>query len=271
MSTESEGFQIADVQATLNITKELSPSHALLTLRAPQIAAHARPGQFVHVRVSPTSTSPLLRRPFSVAGVNPAAGTFRMLVRTIGRGTEMLAELMPGTELSALGPLGQGFPDLPKDREVVLVAGGVGLAPLLFFAADREGGVARGLYGAETTQDLVLADEFSEKCGGAGLATDDGSHGHPGFVTDLLLEALSGLSDPVVLACGPRPMMAAAAATCMSRGVECHVSFESWLGCGLGACLGCVIPATGHDQRYLRVCHDGPVFRAEQVDWGALR
>ncbi len=270
MSTEGDGHHIAHVQATLTVTKRLSPDHVLLTLRAPRVAAHARPGQFVHLRVS-TTTSPLLRRPFSVAGVNPAAGTFRIVVRTVGRGTEMLAELVPGTELSALGPLGHGFPDLAADREVVLVAGGVGLAPLLFFAANQERDVVRGLYGADTALNLVLADEFGAKCSGLALATDDGSQGHHGFVTDLLPDTLSELSDPVVLACGPRPMMAAAAQACKLRGRECHVSFEAWLGCGLGACLGCVIPAAGGPQRYLRVCREGPVFRADQVDWDTLR
>jgi len=270
MSAEGDGPHIADVPATLTVTKRLSPDHVLLTLRAPPIAAQARPGQFVHLRVS-TTTSPLLRRPFSVAGVNPAAGTFRIVVRTVGRGTEMLAELLPGAELSALGPLGHGFPDLAADRETVLVAGGVGLAPLLFFAAYQEQDVVRGLYGADTAPNLVLAKEFGDKCDSLAVATDNGSRGHHGFVTDLLPGTLSELSDPVVLACGPRPMMAAAAEVCASRGAECHVSFEAWLGCGLGACLGCVIPAAGGPRRYLRVCREGPVFRADRVDWGALR
>ncbi len=271
MARETRSAHIADVQATLTIVNRLSPVHVLLTLRAPQIATHARPGQFVHLRVSPNSTSPLLRRPFSVAGVNLAAGTFRILVRTIGRGTGILSDLIPGAELSALGPLGRGFPDLPKEREAVLVAGGVGLAPLLLFAAVHDGTCKKALYGADTAQGLVLADELSGKCGDVALATDDGSTGHHGFVTDLLPAALEDLSDPVVLACGPRPMMAAAARLCMSRGLACHVSFEAWLGCGVGACLGCVIPSTEETQRYVRVCHDGPVFRAEQVDWDALR
>lgn len=261
---------IADVPATLTVSKPLSPVHMLLTLRAPQIASAARPGQFVHLRVSPPGTSPLLRRPFSVAGVNPAAGTLRILVRTIGRGTEMLAGLLPGTELPALGPLGQGFADFPAGRQVVLVAGGVGVAPLLFFAVHAESKDITALYGAETADALVLARELADRCGGVALATDDGSKGHHGFVTDLLPRGLAELADPVVLACGPRPMMAAAAAECMLRSVECYVSFEAWLGCGLGACLGCVIPAAGEERRYIRVCHDGPVFSADQVDWDAL-
>jgi dihydroorotate dehydrogenase electron transfer subunit len=271
MEPETDGSPIADVEATLTVVRLLSPVHALLTLRAPQIAACAQPGQFVHVRISSVSTCPLLRRPFSVAGVNLAAGTLRILVRAVGRGTEMLSGLLPGTELAVLGPLGRGFPDLPKERETVLVAGGVGLAPLLFFATSRGEACRRALYGAETAGGLVLTDELGAECAELMLATDDGSEGHHGFVTDLLPAALEGLAEPVVLACGPRPMMAAAARLCMSRALDCYVSFESWLGCGIGACLGCVIPAAGSQRRYVRVCRDGPVFPAEQVDWDALR
>jgi len=261
---------IADVAAELTVTWRLSPIHVALTFRAPIIAGHVRPGQFVHLRVAPEATSPLLRRPFSVLGANRAAGTFRILVRTVGRGTAMLGELLPGTELPALGPLGTPFPPLAEGRDVVLVAGGVGIAPLLFVASETRPKVAGALYGAATAEGLVLADELREHCADVGLATDDGSAGHHGPVTDLLPDVLEGRHDPVVLACGPRPMMARAAAECRRRGIECYVSFEAWLGCGIGACLGCVIPAAGEPRRYVRVCRDGPVFRSDEVDWEAV-
>ncbi|MBM3499223.1 MAG: dihydroorotate dehydrogenase electron transfer subunit [Armatimonadetes bacterium] len=262
---------IKDVAAALQTARWLSPIHILLTFRAPTIATHAVPGQFVHLRVTPVGTSPLLRRPFSIAGTNLADGTVRLLVRTIGRGTAMLGELLLGAELPALGPLGRGFPDVRPDREVVLVAGGVGVAPLLFYATAREHARKVALYGAETQLALVLADELAETCDRLLPATDDGTLGHHGFVTDLLPTALDDLRDPVVLACGPRPMMAKTAEVCRRRAVECHVSFEAWLGCGVGACLGCVIPAAGEPDRYVRVCRDGPVFDAEEIGWEALR
>jgi dihydroorotate dehydrogenase electron transfer subunit len=261
---------MADVPAELTVTWRLSPIHVVLTFRAPHIAAHVQPGQFVHLRVSPSGTSPLLRRPFSVLGVNRAAGTFRILVRTIGRGTVLLGELSPGTELPALGPLGRSFPAFEEDRELVLIAGGVGVAPLLFLAAESRQKPARALYGAGTGEWLVLADELAEHCAEVSLATDDGSAGHHGPVTDLLPPKLEGFRDPIVAACGPRPMMAMVADWCRQRGIESLASFEAWLGCGLGACLGCVIPAVGEPRRYLRVCRDGPVFRSDEVDWEAL-
>jgi dihydroorotate dehydrogenase electron transfer subunit len=260
-----------DAPAALQTMRPLSPIHVLLTFRAPAIAAHGRPGQFVHLRVSPSGTSPLLRRPFSLVGVNLAHGTIRLLVRLIGRGTALLAELAPGSELPALGPLGVPFPEFPTERPVVLVAGGVGVAPLLYYAAARVPGVAVSLYGAETSYSLVLVDELGERSGRLRLATDDGSVGHHGFVTDLLPSALDELDDPVVLACGPRAMMRKTAEECRVRGLDCYVSFEAWLGCGVGACLGCVIPAAGEPRRYLRVCRDGPVFGASEVGWDALR
>ncbi len=261
---------IKDVPATLQIAKWLSPIHVLLTFRAPTIAAHSRPGQFVHLRVAPFTTSPLLRRPFSVAGTNLADGTLRLLVRTIGRGTAMLVERLLGTDLPALGPLGHPFPDLSPERDVVLVGGGVGVAPLLFYATAREHATKVALYGAETRFALVMADDLAEACDQTLLATDDGTQGHHGFVTDLLPLVLDDLQSPVVLACGPRPMMAKAAEECRGRRVECYVSFEAWLGCGVGACLGCVIPAAGEPRRYVRVCRDGPVFGADEIAWDDL-
>lgn len=263
-----ENTPLTDAQAVLTTSAWLSPVHALLTLRAPAIAAVVEPGQFVHVRVSPGSTSPLLRRPFSVAGVNLAHGTFRMLVRTIGRGTEVLASYLPGAVLETLGPLGRPFPEIEAGRDVVLVGGGVGVAPLLFFAEKRRGGVSDALYGAETESGLALADELGKHARLLQLATDDGTTGHAGFVTDLLPAVLDGATEPVVLACGPRPMMSTAAAICRERGVDCWASFEAWLGCGVGACLGCVIPAAGGG--YVRICKDGPVFRTDEIDWGGL-
>jgi len=142
---------------------------------------------------------------------------------------------------------------------------------LLYYATDRRGGVAKALYGAATATELALADEASSRCGEFLVATDDGSEGHHGFVTELLPAALRESSDPIVLCCGPRAMMAATAAICRKSGVECHVSFEAWMGCGIGACLGCVIPAAGADDRYVRVCKDGPVFNANDIAWDALR
>jgi dihydroorotate dehydrogenase electron transfer subunit len=260
---------ITDTLAELTVLRRLSPIHVALTFRAPTIAAHARPGQFVHLRVAPGSTSPLLRRPFSVLGANRAAGTFRVLVRTIGRGTELLAELLPGTELPALGPLGMPFAPLPDERDTLLVAGGVGVAPLIFAATDAGRKPARALYGAGTAASLVLVDELGEHCREVALATDDGTAGYEGPVTDLVPASLDALTNPVALVCGPRPMMAAAAEWCAQMDVECYVSFEAWLGCGLGACLGCVIPAVG-ERCYVRVCCDGPVFRSDEVDWNAL-
>lgn len=262
---------VRDVSATLQVGKWLSPIHCLLTFRAPSIATHAEPGQFVHLRVAPRGTSPLLRRPFSIAGTNQADGTIRLLIRTIGRGTIALGELLVGAELPALGPLGTPFPVLDPESDVALVAGGVGVAPLLFYASAREHRRKLGLYGGETEAALVLGDEFAERCDQVYFATEDGTKGHRGLVTELLPKVLDDLDSPFVLACGPRPMMAATAAECARRGVTCYVSFEAWLGCGVGACLGCVIPAVGTDRRYVRVCRDGPVFDAEEIAWDLLR
>ncbi|MGQ9731068.1 MAG: dihydroorotate dehydrogenase electron transfer subunit [Candidatus Zipacnadales bacterium] len=261
---------IKDVEAMLQAKRPLSPAHTLLTFRAPGIAAQARAGHFVHVRVFPMGTSPLLRRPFSIAERNIAEGTIRILVRTVGPGTAALASLPPGAQLPLMGPLGTPFPDVAEGHQAILVAGGVGIAPLLCYAAQHRDTAPIALYGAKTETALVLLDKLEEHCESVLIATDDGTKGHRGFVTALLPEVLSKVESPIVLSCGPRPMMALVAAECRVHQVPCYVSFESWMGCGVGACLGCVIPAAGGPKRYVRVCRDGPVFNADEVDWDKL-
>jgi len=248
--------------------------YRVLELHAPAIAASARPGQFVHVRVG-DGADPLLRRPISIMLVEPHAGLIRLLVKQVGRGTELLARLAEGATVDLMGPLGNGFAMPPAGKDVLLVAGGVGVAPLIMFADALQTAPGnyrvRGLYGGRDSDQLPVWTEFGGRCEEFVVTTEDGSAGHHGLVTDLLPETLEGLRDPVVLACGPRAMLAQTAAECRTRGVPCYVSFEAWLGCGVGACLGCVIPAAGEPRAYLRVCRDGPVFDADEVGWDSLR
>ena len=253
--------------------EQVGPHHHLLTFASPEIAAAARPGQFVHLRLSEGADT-LLRRPFSVMSVNPTRASFQVLVRTVGRGTQMLAQSQPGNEYHIIGPLGNGFGVPGPDGEVVLVAGGVGVAPLIFLAsalrAPNTYRYVRGLLGARSEEDLACWLEFSGLCDEFIVATEDGSAGEQGLITEFLppqLERGAGC----VYACGPSPMLAEVARQCQTRAVPCFVSMEQWMGCGVGACLGCVIPtlAPGAD-RYQRVCKDGPVFDASIIDWEAV-
>jgi len=254
--------------------EQVGPGYHLLEFDCPQIAAGAQPGQFVHIRVT-GDWNPLLRRPFSVLRINELRGSFQVLLRTVGRGTQMLAEAQPGTEFDIMGPLGNGFA-LPGPRgEVVLVAGGIGVAPLIFLAtALREPDGYRyvqGLFGARSEDDLCCWREFSNVCDEFTAVTEDGSIGEQGLVTDFLVLQLERGAG-CVYACGPALMLAEVAEQCRNAEIPCYVSMEQRMGCGVGACLGCVIPthASG-TQRYQRVCKDGPIFDAEAVDWEAIR
>ncbi len=254
--------------------EQVGPDYHLLEFECPQIAAAAQPGQFVHIRVT-GDWDPLLRRPFSVLRTNEAEGSFQVLMRSVGRGTQMLAEAQSGTKFDIMGPLGNGFALPSPEGEAVLVAGGIGVAPLIFLATvlhePQSYRYARGLFGARSEDDLCCWLEFSGVCDEFNAMTEDGSAGDQGLVTDFLppqLERGAGC----VYACGPTPMLAEVARQCQSAQIPCYASMEQWMGCGIGACLGCVIPthASG-TQRYQRVCKYGPVFEAGVVDWEAIR
>lgn len=237
-----------------------------LTANAPRIAAAAKPGQFAMIRIG-QSLDPLLRRPFSIHRTN-RDGSVSFLFKVIGKGTEMLASVEPGTVIDLIGPLGKGF-DLQPDGPFCMIGGGMGIAPLYFLAQkfrESEHGYNNQpvLLGAQTQAELlILSEEFTELGYSVLTATDDGSLGHQGFVTELLDEILAQVRQ--VYVCGPLPMMKVVALKCLDAGVPCQVSLETHMACGLGACLGCTFPATGGG--YKHVCKDGPVLTASEVSW----
>ncbi len=257
--------------ATLTHREEVARGHYLLQLDCGEIARTAEPGQFVHLRVS-GGTDPLLRRPFSVMLTRPGADEVQLLVRTVGRGTEIIAGHEAGTRYDLLGPLGNGWA-LPAagagDANVMLVAGGVGVAPLLFLADTLRMAspmpYVRALFGGATQEALVCWTEFASRCEEFTAVTEDGSAGEEGIVTDVLVPEIERDRPDLVCACGPDAMLAAVASICRDAEIDCQVSMEQWMGCGVGACLGCVVPARGGG--YVRVCTEGPVFDTDEIDW----
>ncbi|HWQ89580.1 MAG TPA: dihydroorotate dehydrogenase electron transfer subunit [Desulfitobacteriaceae bacterium] len=255
-----------------------------LVLKGP-IAQEARPGQFVHLQVGPT-LDPLLRRPISIAAIDPECQEITLLYRIKGKGTELLSKAGPGQKLNLLGPLGKGF-TLPDKGELWLVAGGIGAFPLhaLAAAAKKQGLTVRLFWGGENRSLLECSGlAMWEELGlPIYLSTLDGSCGKKGLVTELLQEFLqeyrqsspspAAAGEPVlqVAACGPPGMMQAVTVQCLQAGWPVEVSLEEHMACGLGACLGCVV--TLQDQqgqvRRAKVCQDGPVFRGEEVVWNA--
>jgi dihydroorotate dehydrogenase electron transfer subunit len=226
------------------------------------------------VRAAPGSLDPLLRRAFAVHWVEPEAGLFDILYGVVGKATRILSHLRAADTLDVLGPLGRGF-EIDLSREQFLMAGGVGTAPLLFLAQElrRRGASARLFYGVRTAAKLVRMDAFRALGVEVVAATEDGSEGARGLVTDILLPALmaEGIGPPqaTVYGCGPKPMLAAVARLCRGMDVPCQVSLHAFLACGIGACLSCAIPRRvepGQEPTYAKVCADGPVFAAEEVE-----
>lgn len=233
--------------------------------------AQSRPGQFVMLR-GDWGRDPLLPRPISLLSVAPE-GRADLLAKSIGRGTRLLEGASPGTRVSLLGPLGNGFPEPTADGLDLLVAGGVGMPPLFMQAelASRRGLVDRCemIYGGRTARDLVLLGEMRGLGLSACLATEDGSLGRRGRVTAALEaridhhRATNRQRKLRVFACGPKEMLWAVARMAETHGIECYLSMEEQMACGIGVCLGCAIPTRSRPFRY--VCSDGPVFPASDL------
>lgn len=238
-----------------------------LILTAPRIAGAAQPGQFVMAACG-RSCDPLLRRPFSIHRVT-GKGLVQILIKVVGQGTRWLADLRAGAQLDLIGPLGRGF-RFASASQSVLVGGGIGIAPLLFLADTLRSQTGQpsptlALLGARTGEELhQLERDFTAAGCVVHSATDDGSLGHHGLVSDLLPEYIID-QHRQVFTCGPQAMMATVAKLCAAQGMACQVSLEAHMACGLGACLGCTIH--GADGGYRHVCSHGPVFPAQEVAW----
>ncbi len=256
--------------AILKRNERLSPSCSLLVLERPGGFPDARPGQFVSVRVS-DSTVPLLRRPYSIMDLTPK--TLSLLVKVVGRGSAEIAARKPGDAMDLMGPLGgASFPE-PEGESAIFVAGGTGLAPLLFAARSWRRKRLRAethiLYGAFSRNEL-LRDLVQKEFSSCAFATLDGSAGFHGDVVALCrgLMRKKKLPAGTLYSCGPRGMVRALVGA--TRGVyrEHFTSLESVMACGVGACRGCALPVKRAGGTALgTVCGDGTVFRAEDIAW----
>ena len=255
-----------DIRAKVKYNRLVAQNTYLMALDLGGEALEASPGQFVMLRVGDTS-DPLLRRPFSVAGIDQK-GLLLILYRVVGKGTALMSQWGPGVKTWALGPLGKGFDvGLGKDTAII-VAGGIGVAPLIFLAHEIDSPVTIFLLGARTKDELIDREILPEKGIELRVSTDDGSAGHHGPVTELLEEALKTAhpEKTAVYACGPESMVRQVARICSSRNVGCQVSLETAMACGVGACLGCALKVRkGPKQSYAHVCKDGPVFDGQDI------
>ncbi len=270
--------QVRDAEVVL---AEPVGAYVRLVLAAPDVAAGARPGQFVAFAVGGPGSAMLLRRSFSIASADAPAGTVEVVVAAAGAGSRWLTERRMGDRIDVVGPLGAPFPLL--SGRTVLVGGGYGAAPLAYLrSALPDAAAAVVISGAASAERLLEVE-------GAVVTTDDGSAGRRGRVTDALSDVLSAAhsdahfdehSDELaagrvsaVYACGPMPMLAAVERVTSRAGVAAYLAVEEAMACGIGVCMTCVLPVSrpaGAPVRMLRSCVEGPVFAAGEVQFAAV-
>lgn len=242
--------------------EQLSPRHVLLKLTSSEPLPEMLPGQFVEVRVD-GSPSTFLRRPISINFVDRDNNEMWLMVAMIGDGTRQLGRLKSGDTLNCVLPLGNTFsmPESPSER-VLLVGGGVGVAPMLYMGAEmkRRGIEPTFLLGGRSAKDILELDLF-KKYGRVCVTTEDGSMGEKGFVTN---HSVLKESFDMICTCGPKPMMVAVARYAQATNIACEASLENMMACGLGACLCCVEKTT---EGNLCVCKEGPVFNVNRLLW----
>ncbi|NQU44543.1 dihydroorotate dehydrogenase electron transfer subunit [bacterium] len=244
----------------------LNPKTHLLTFGLDGVVCRAcRPGQFFNLRAL-DSTSPLLLRPISICDARAEDEEIDFLLQVIGEGTRQLSQLGVGSRILAVGPLGTAF-EVDPARPALIVAGGVGVAPVHFLARRMRAEAVQGAgrivfcYGARTEADFVLLDRIEKVADELVLTTEDGTRGERGFVTTAATAHLG--PDVQIVSCGPPAMMNALLGPMRERGLEGQFSLENQMGCGVGACMGCVVPGR---EGMIRVCCDGPVVATELLD-----
>jgi dihydroorotate dehydrogenase electron transfer subunit len=241
-------------------------------LECPQGYQHARAGQFVMIHLI-GQTDVLLGRPFSIHRLvyqGDYVQGIELLYKIVGEGTRRMAALKAGEALDVLGPLGQGFRIKSGWDHIYMVAGGIGVAPMIFLSETlhrvKEGRLRQKLYlGGRSKGDLLCVDAFEALAVEVQSSTDDGSAGHHGLVTEALQKDLPNTLPDVIFACGPIPMLRGVAGIAADHQIACQVSLEAMMACGMGACLGCACEGRDLEDRYLHVCMDGPVFDAERL------
>lgn len=231
-----------------------------MELQAEEIAAQAKPGQFISVYVN--DKSKILPRPISICGIDAEKGILRIVYRIAGEGTKQMSSYQKGDSVKILGPLGNGF-TMKKDR-AILIGGGIGIPPMLELAKQLDG--PKSIVLGYRDSEMFLKDEF-EAYGDVFVSTEDGSVGTKGNVIDAVKE--QGVEGNVIYACGPTPMLKGIQAYAAENEIEAQISLEERMACGIGACLACVCQSKEADDHShvcnKRVCKDGPVFDAREV------
>ena len=251
--------------------RDLGSDYYLLELNCPEIAKHARPGHFVNVRITGVQFV-ILRRPLAVFDV--VGNTVKLFMKVAGKGTQWMSGCRPGMELDIVGPLGKGLFEINFAKRIILVAGGVGLAPLYYFLTyNKNKNVEKILfYGARKSDYVYFQNELISLTDKCYFVTEDGSLGEKGMVNEELRKFFllsEPRSDDLIMTCGPNPMIKEIVKFAHSEKISCQVSLESYMGCGTGVCLSCVVPSRDtldDGEKYFQVCCEGPVVDSKRID-----
>jgi dihydroorotate dehydrogenase electron transfer subunit len=248
--------------------RNIGKNYFLMKLRSDYISGRARPGNFIMLAASGTF-EPLLKRPFGILRVR--APFFCIYYEVVGKGTELISRLKPGDTVNVVGPLGNSFPAL-AEKNILTVAGGRGIAPIYYAIEDYTGTALANnvflIYGARSKEELNLLEDIETlSLKKLFLYTDDGSAGTKGLVTQDIREIIRDHDIDVTVSCGPDAMFENLFHVLKDMGTENYFSMEALMGCGFGICHSCVVKTVADD--YKKVCTDGPVFKMEEIVWGA--
>jgi dihydroorotate dehydrogenase electron transfer subunit len=258
--------------------RRIKSHYYLLEVYCPPIATKIKPGQFIMLKIS-DNHYPILRRPFSVYKTYLAhhsdkkkRGRLFILYKKVGKGTQKMTEFKKGKNVDLIGPLGNGFtlPPLPSSANIILIGGGVGIVSLHTLAELSKTGELFVFIGGKTRNDILCVEDFKKLNSNIFIATEDGSLGFKGTVIDLFLSQKKKFKpnkSNYIYACGPIKMLEKLAKTIKLKGIICQASLETRMGCGFGACWGCVVKTNDPMAPFQRVCKEGPVFNLEDIFW----
>jgi len=267
--------EMLEETVSIEFNHQIAKDIWLMGFQSKNLASRAKPGQFLMVQLDKATKDPLLRRPFSIHRIQNN-NQLVLLYKIVGKGTLLLSCLKKDDSISVIGPLGNGFTISKPHEKTLLMAGGMGIAPLFFLAQflDKAQKQETTMFlGFRTSKDVILINELKYLNIDLSLTTEDGSLGIKGVVTDLLddyiRQKLNELS--TIYACGPILMLKKIAQMAASYNLRCYVSLEGHMACGIGICMGCAVKAQNNTNKpYYYVCQDGPVFSSKMLDWQVI-
>ena len=240
-------------------------------VKADSIVKSARPGNFIEIRVT-DQTEPFLRRPISIHNLDKENGVLEFIFQVKGKGTEILSRKQIGDKIDIIAPLGYGTFKLENYKKIAIIGGGIGIFPLYELLKQANiNNVETGVYLSFRNKDLVLLEyEFGKLTNKLNISTDDGSYKNKGFAIEFLKQDMGKEKYECIYACGPTPMLRAVKNYAVENNINCQVSLEEKMACGLGVCLGCAVKTSTSPKdapEYFHVCKAGPVFNAKDVDF----